>query len=1573
LRSFGSDGRLIDEIRWAEFAPRLEEGVLQWSAQHRRSFTTDAYIDDEGTPIKARNAGYLELSVDGILRVVNQWDVPESFSWAPPFRSNPNEEFIIARNGDRIYPKDDSYFRWGTVVAHDDFAYVTSDTGIALGPVLIPDDWREEIDPEVSLLSRYSDRVLQADGSLQIKGTAGLALMMDDQLLVVTEQGDQPLIHLCDPLSLLLTYSTPAPPVSSTSLTGTVSGHSTVHLTWEDRATDEQGYRIYRKGDRTNDPNELVGVTGTNVTNFTDRTLSPSTYYRYTVVAFNEWGESPASPSLRIRTTTREPQGTAKIEILEVTATDARLSLAAELVNSGIAEAFYRRADTVDPWQSLGPVNATARIATLPNLSPNSPYDLYIVATNSFGETALSSFRSFLTKPQAGTYLQLHQEYAGIHYFCFGEPAALRRYDRSSGAWLPPLPLPLAPESLLVAEEGIFISHGEEIWQAKPNSTGFQQITEATGSAVNSMAVSAGRLYLTFRSYSSFYRDYAFVDLAENHRLSAPTSLRGENDAKISTEYFIGLESGHILFEGGILGPQPDGTLTLLSPFNSSLPALEDVLDLAEEHDQVLFRNGRLYRLSVGERLENGDFDLIDGAISGANELVILSEDVSRALHWSRDGSPPKFSVEAGDARYFYYDADSDSITFYIEDKDAPNGFQTLQRELQEDPLDKATIPAYADEGLLPAGTLGVLQGGDQLFYWTPQVGFISGYNLATRLPLAPLALHSPPVQAALWEEHNHLILGSGDQTVSFLNLETGEERFIASLPGSITAIAAHDERALVGIRRQDASGRTFSEFYEFDFEGDGERNSTTVSSRVDKIAWIEALEQFVFRASNQSRNYDGVDFPVSPLSEQSMLSQNGQWIIDQRARTLSTTSPIEVLYTDSRLRNARWWGNEIVIPKTSSRSIEIWDTTLENVRRITLPTEPSFFFLFGDDLVAVGITNGFPSYHYIRAADASIETTIPREFEVSLAFDPSPAAREGKAGEWISTLKWLFPPPPGTSVQINVQNSYRDDFAVSGMDVYCTRASSFPEGSDIVFPFTITFPNGNQLYDQSARLRFGNPDTEPELNLNDLQLSAYSITHLLKQGYLVGRLYGSGSLEDKELTFRLAHDPSGLFEFDPDRPGSLYLMGELPTTLSESYTIGIEVSLNGEILGEREFTLSAVNLSTEPLVNRPILFEPALFPQQNPEFISGQGIAIEGKAGSMNLRSPNSSDRFPENDSFLLEIESTVAIRRNDGSAFSPIYVDIALSPDTEERYIEFSVLSANGYFWDSYWVTIPPYTSDVPFHRIYFPPDWDYLEHLRIDHPSFALKSLRIKSFSPTDLPLVVLMTQSSGAYVPSLRGMQFNPEGHFAQISVLRYGPSDGDLTFPLEVVGAESDRDFRIFRDGIELDHIELQDGEFGTYFSVESLLSDSSIKHRELQLNATADGTFEIFADEPVMLTLYSSYFEYWQDNHLETSTDSSYSPELRFLLDLNQSLPPKFGLRDIAGFPKGYFFEFSVNRLDRNLDLELQQSSDLLEWTPAEAEPILIPGSTQDDYYYYLGNGEGKHFWRFQPVSPPSP
>lgn len=85
----------------------------------------------------------------------------------------------------------------------------------------------------------------------------------------------------------------PQPPLAPVNLAATGVSTSRIDLTWEDKSTNESGFKIgMRMAGVTNLPFTEIGSVGPDVTSYSNSGLYSNTNYEYRVMAYNGWGES---------------------------------------------------------------------------------------------------------------------------------------------------------------------------------------------------------------------------------------------------------------------------------------------------------------------------------------------------------------------------------------------------------------------------------------------------------------------------------------------------------------------------------------------------------------------------------------------------------------------------------------------------------------------------------------------------------------------------------------------------------------------------------------------------------------------------------------------------------------------------------------------------------------------------------------------------------------------------------------------------------------------------------------------------------------------------------------------------------------------------------------------------------------------------------------------------------------------------------------------------------------------------------------------------------------------------------
>ena len=111
---------------------------------------------------------------------------------------------------------------------------------------------------------------------------------------------------LVSTVSIVATPAAGTPvPAAASGLAGAAASATQVNLSWTDNASTESGFRVERTPAGATSYS-TVGSVGTNVTSFSDTTVSASTSYYYRVIAFNGGGDATPTNAVNVVT----PAGT---------------------------------------------------------------------------------------------------------------------------------------------------------------------------------------------------------------------------------------------------------------------------------------------------------------------------------------------------------------------------------------------------------------------------------------------------------------------------------------------------------------------------------------------------------------------------------------------------------------------------------------------------------------------------------------------------------------------------------------------------------------------------------------------------------------------------------------------------------------------------------------------------------------------------------------------------------------------------------------------------------------------------------------------------------------------------------------------------------------------------------------------------------------------------------------------------------------------------------------------------------------------------------------------------------------
>jgi fibronectin type 3 domain-containing protein len=156
-----------------------------------------------------------------------------------------------------------------------------------------------------------------------------------------------------------------------------------VELTWRDNSDNEDGFRIYRNGNR-------VATVGSNTTSYVHGNLDSETRYCYQVVAFNNSGESKETNRNCTMTLKSIPAIPGNLKATPLSQTRIRLNWNDNADN----ESGYRVYRNGERIATLGP-DTTRYVDT--GLNANQAYSYEVSAFNDSGESGLSTSGSVKT------------------------------------------------------------------------------------------------------------------------------------------------------------------------------------------------------------------------------------------------------------------------------------------------------------------------------------------------------------------------------------------------------------------------------------------------------------------------------------------------------------------------------------------------------------------------------------------------------------------------------------------------------------------------------------------------------------------------------------------------------------------------------------------------------------------------------------------------------------------------------------------------------------------------------------------------------------------------------------------------------------------------------------------------------------------------------------------------------------------------------------------------------------------------------------------------------------------------
>jgi len=186
-------------------------------------------------------------------------------------------------------------------------------------------------------------------------------------------------------------------PAAPANLTATVVSSSAIDLTWEDKADNEEGFKIER-GLNTAGPYTLIATPGPNFEAFSDTGLAGNTKYFYRISAFNSDGQSAYSAVVTATTLPVAPKTPGNLTAAP--ASSSQINLAWQDNSDNEAGFRIERKTLPGTYQQVALVGANVTSYASATLSPNTKYFFRVRAFNAGGQSDYANEVSVTTLPR---------------------------------------------------------------------------------------------------------------------------------------------------------------------------------------------------------------------------------------------------------------------------------------------------------------------------------------------------------------------------------------------------------------------------------------------------------------------------------------------------------------------------------------------------------------------------------------------------------------------------------------------------------------------------------------------------------------------------------------------------------------------------------------------------------------------------------------------------------------------------------------------------------------------------------------------------------------------------------------------------------------------------------------------------------------------------------------------------------------------------------------------------------------------------------------------------------------------
>jgi hypothetical protein len=193
-------------------------------------------------------------------------------------------------------------------------------------------------------------------------------------------------------------------PLAPTNLTGRPSVNGTqATLLWNDHANNELGYRVERCLGEACTNFQPVGTTKPNATSFVNSGLTPNSYYRFRVKAFNAAGDSLSSNVAKVDTSVKPVAPTGLTGVVSQNGQQVTLHWTETATNETGFKVERCQGANCTNFEQVGTARANATSFVNYGLSPNTVYRFRVRASNRAGDSPYSNIAKIVTtiKPAA--------------------------------------------------------------------------------------------------------------------------------------------------------------------------------------------------------------------------------------------------------------------------------------------------------------------------------------------------------------------------------------------------------------------------------------------------------------------------------------------------------------------------------------------------------------------------------------------------------------------------------------------------------------------------------------------------------------------------------------------------------------------------------------------------------------------------------------------------------------------------------------------------------------------------------------------------------------------------------------------------------------------------------------------------------------------------------------------------------------------------------------------------------------------------------------------------------------------